>query len=109
MSRDANALLLIHERDVFAVGHPLCPPSLGMLTMALRDLLQIKAQYPLRQWHWALAFVYGRSSVNPMAQQQAEIVRLRQRQSRAASSHRSALSSREASLSLSWCLGCGLS
>ena len=43
----------------------------------MRDLLQIKAQYPLRQWHWALAFVYGRSSVNPVARQQAEIVRLR--------------------------------
>ena len=70
--------------------------------MGLRDhLLQIKAQYPLRQWHWALAFVYGRSSVNPMARQQAEIVRLRQRQSRAASSHRSALLSSEASF-VSW-------
>ena len=70
--------------------------------MALRDLLQIKAQYPLRQWHWALAFVYGRSSVNPVARQQAEIVRLRQRQSRAASSHRSALLSSEAFVSWLW-------
>ena len=78
-----------------------CAHLLEILTTALRDLLQIKAQYPLRQWHWALAFVYGRSSVNPVARQQAEIVRLRQRQSRAASSHRSALLSREASLSLS--------
>jgi hypothetical protein len=27
----------------------------------------IKGQYPGRNWHWALAFVYGRSSINPLA------------------------------------------
>ena len=65
-------------------------PSLSVLQYP--DLCHpIKAQYPIQHWHWPYAFVYGRSSINPLPRQQAAIVRLRQQQSAAAAPQRSIL------------------
>ena len=55
------------------------PPNMPMLQYP-DTCHPIKGQYPVPWMHWAYAFTYGRSAINPTPHQHGAIVKLRQKE-----------------------------
>ena len=55
------------------------PPNMPMLQYP-DTCHPIKGQYPVPWMHWAFAFTYGRSAINPTPHQHGAIVKLRQKE-----------------------------